>query len=170
VATHYFVPPFSKAKFCGVPSGAFVKDGCAVGKETGLRNTAINMATNVTRFIQTVCYNEATGTTCLAIRFTVLLLTCVVCRRYCTSTGCSKSHVTHGLLGICVSWTPHFKETVASTIAGREPPQNSFYGGISRILCIQIIHTHTHCKSFRPTFSALWTGYQLAHCKTCSLT
>jgi hypothetical protein len=48
------------------------------------------------------------------------------------------------------------------------PPQTSFYGGISRILCIQIIHTHY--KSFRPTFSALWTGYQLAHCKTCSLT
>jgi hypothetical protein len=47
-------------------------------------------------------------------------------------------------------------------------PQTYFYGGISRILCIQIIHTH--CKSFRPTFSALWTGYRLAHCKTCSLT
>jgi hypothetical protein len=47
-------------------------------------------------------------------------------------------------------------------------PQTSFYGGISRILYIQIIHTHY--KSFRPTFSALWTGYQLAHCKTCSLT
>jgi hypothetical protein len=67
-----------------------------------------------------------------------------------------------------VSWTPHFKEIVASTIPGLKPPQTSFYGGISRILCIQIIHIH--CKSFRPTFSALWTGYQLAHCKTCSLT
>jgi hypothetical protein len=31
-------------------------------------------------------------------------------------------------------------------------------------------HPHTHCKSFRPTFSALWTAYQLAHCKKCSLT
>jgi hypothetical protein len=31
-------------------------------------------------------------------------------------------------------------------------------------------HPHTHCKSFRPTFSALWMVYQLAHCKTCSLT
>jgi hypothetical protein len=47
-------------------------------------------------------------------------------------------------------------------------PQTSFYGGISRIMCIQI--NHTNCKSFGPTFSALCTWYQLAHCKTCSLT
>jgi hypothetical protein len=84
-----------------------------------------------------------------------------------------KSHAIHGLLGICVSWTPHFKEIVASTITGlKPPPQTYFYGGISRTLCIQIIHTHTHTHthSKRPTFSALSTGYQLAHCKTCSLT
>jgi hypothetical protein len=42
-----------------------------------------------------------------------------------------------------VSWTLHFKATVASTITGLKPPQTYFSGGISRILCIQIIHTHT---------------------------
>jgi hypothetical protein len=44
------------------------------------------------------------------------------------NTGCSKSHETHGLLGICVSWTPHFKEVVASTIPGRKPPRLLFIG------------------------------------------
>jgi hypothetical protein len=86
---------------------------------------------------------------------------------YKNDTGCSKRHATNGLLGICVSWTPHFKEMVASTISGLKPSQTYFYGGISGILCIKIIHTH--CKSFRPTLSVLWTGHQLAHCKTCSL-
>jgi hypothetical protein len=33
MATYCFVPPFHKAKFCGVPSRATVKLGCAVGKE-----------------------------------------------------------------------------------------------------------------------------------------
>jgi hypothetical protein len=45
-----------------------------------------------------------------------------------SSTGCSKSHASHGLLGICVSWTPHFKEIVASTIPGLKPPRLLFMG------------------------------------------
>jgi hypothetical protein len=56
------------------------------------------------------------------------------------NTGCSKSHATHGLLGICVSWTSHFKEIVASAILGLNPP-DFFLWGTSRILSIQIIHT-----------------------------
>jgi hypothetical protein len=84
-------------------------------------------------------------------------------------TGCSKSHETHGLLWICVSWTPHFKEIVASTSTGLKPPRLLFMGA-SEGYCVFKSSTRTHCKSFRPTFSALWTGYQLAHCKTCSLT
>jgi hypothetical protein len=56
-------------------------------------------------------------------------------------TGCSKGHETNSLLGICVSWTPHFKEIVASTIPGLKPPQHSFYGGISRILYSNYPHT-----------------------------
>jgi hypothetical protein len=43
-------------------------------------------------------------------------------------TGCSKSNATHGLLGICVSLTPHFKEIVASTIPGLKPPKLLFMG------------------------------------------
>jgi hypothetical protein len=98
-------------------------------------------------------------------------------------TGCSKSHAIHGLLGICVSWTPHFKDIVASTIPELKPPRLIFMGA-SQGYCVfkssthththththKHTNTHTHCKSFRPTFSTLWTGYQLAHCKTCSLT
>jgi hypothetical protein len=34
VATYCFVLPFLKEKFCGVPSGASVKVGCAVGKKS----------------------------------------------------------------------------------------------------------------------------------------
>jgi hypothetical protein len=83
-------------------------------------------------------------------------------------TGCSKSHETHGLLGICVSWTPHFKEIVASTIPGLKPPPRLM--GASQGYCVFKSSTHTLCKSFRPTFSSLWTGYQLEDCKTCSLT
>jgi hypothetical protein len=40
VATYCFVPPFRKAKFCGVPSRAIVKVGCAVGRKR-LRNTGL---------------------------------------------------------------------------------------------------------------------------------
>jgi hypothetical protein len=43
-------------------------------------------------------------------------------------TGCSKSHETYGLLGICVSWTPHFKEIVASKIAGLKPSDFFLWG------------------------------------------
>jgi hypothetical protein len=42
-----------------------------------------------------------------------------------------------------VSWMRHFKEFVAYTIPGLKPPRLIFMGGISRILCIKIIHTHT---------------------------
>jgi hypothetical protein len=35
-----FVPPFREAKFCGVPSCAFDKLGCAAG-EKRLRNTVL---------------------------------------------------------------------------------------------------------------------------------
>jgi hypothetical protein len=41
VYTYCFASPFRKAKFCGVPSRANVKVGCAVGKRK-LRNTALN--------------------------------------------------------------------------------------------------------------------------------
>lgn len=37
VTIYCFVPPFQKAKFCGVPSGGVVEVGCAVGKRR-LRN------------------------------------------------------------------------------------------------------------------------------------
>jgi hypothetical protein len=37
-----FVPPFRKAKFCGVPSRVFDKLGCAAG-EKSLRNTGIEV-------------------------------------------------------------------------------------------------------------------------------
>jgi hypothetical protein len=39
VTTYCFVKPFSRAKYCGVPSEAIAKDGCAVGKKS-LWNTA----------------------------------------------------------------------------------------------------------------------------------
>jgi hypothetical protein len=45
------------------------------------------------------------------------------------NTGCSKNHATHGLLGICVSWTPHFKEIVAYTISGLKRPPDFFLWG-----------------------------------------
>jgi hypothetical protein len=38
MAVYSFVPPFRKAKFCGVPSCDFDKSGCAAGEKT-LRNT-----------------------------------------------------------------------------------------------------------------------------------
>jgi predicted nuclease of restriction endonuclease-like RecB superfamily len=57
-------------------------------------------------------------------------------------TACSKSHATHGLLGICVSWTPHFKEIVASTIHGRKPPRLLFMG-TSQGYCVFKSSTHT---------------------------
>jgi hypothetical protein len=41
VATYCFVPPFRKAKFCVAPSRDIVETECALGKEKGLRNTAI---------------------------------------------------------------------------------------------------------------------------------
>jgi hypothetical protein len=40
VSTHCFVPTFRKAKFCGVPSQAIVKVGCAVDKKDA--NTALS--------------------------------------------------------------------------------------------------------------------------------
>jgi hypothetical protein len=40
------VPPFCKAKFCGVPSGAVVKVGCAMGKER-LWNTVLSDSCNL---------------------------------------------------------------------------------------------------------------------------
>jgi hypothetical protein len=62
---------------------------------------------------------------------------------YCkVSTGCSKSHATHGLLGIYVSWTPHFKEIVASTIAGLKPLRLLFTGA-SQGYCVLKSSTHT---------------------------
>jgi hypothetical protein len=60
----------------------------------------------------------------------------------CQSTGCSKSHETHGLLVICVSWTPHFKEIVASTITGFKPPRLIFMGA-SQGYCVFKSSTHT---------------------------
>jgi hypothetical protein len=36
----WFVPPCRKAKFCGVPSQAVIKAGCAVGKQDKFLNTA----------------------------------------------------------------------------------------------------------------------------------
>jgi hypothetical protein len=42
VATYCFVPTFRKAKFCGVPSGAIVIVGCAVGK-TRLLNADVGV-------------------------------------------------------------------------------------------------------------------------------
>jgi hypothetical protein len=44
MAMYSFVPPFRKAKFCGVPSCVFDKLGCAAG-EKRLRNTAIELFT-----------------------------------------------------------------------------------------------------------------------------
>jgi hypothetical protein len=34
MAMYIFVPPFRKAKFCGVPSCVFDKLGCAAGEKT----------------------------------------------------------------------------------------------------------------------------------------
>jgi hypothetical protein len=55
--------------------------------------------------------------------------------------GCSKNHANHGLLGICVSWTPRFKETVASTIPGLKPPRLLFMGA-SQGYCVFKSSTH----------------------------
>jgi hypothetical protein len=57
------------------------------------------------------------------------------------NTGCSKSCETHGLLGICVSWTPHFKEIVASTIAGLKPPDFFLWGHLKDTVYSN--HPHT---------------------------
>jgi hypothetical protein len=40
VVTYSLVPPFRKAKYCGVPSGATVQVGCTVSK-TSLLNTVL---------------------------------------------------------------------------------------------------------------------------------
>jgi hypothetical protein len=42
VAMYCFVPPFLEAKFCVVPSGAIVKVGCVVCKNS-LRNNILSM-------------------------------------------------------------------------------------------------------------------------------
>jgi hypothetical protein len=59
-----------------------------------------------------------------------------------TATGCSKSHETHVLLAIGVSWTLHFKETVASTITGLKPARLLFMGA-SQGYCVFKSSTHT---------------------------
>jgi hypothetical protein len=41
MAMYSFVPPFRKAKFCGVPSCVFEKLGCAAGEES-FRNTVLD--------------------------------------------------------------------------------------------------------------------------------
>jgi hypothetical protein len=41
-AMYSFAPPFREAKFCGVPSCAFDKLGCASGEER-LRNTVLSL-------------------------------------------------------------------------------------------------------------------------------
>jgi hypothetical protein len=66
-----------------------------------------------------------------------------------------KSHATHGLLGICVFWTPHFKEIVASTIPGLKPPpkKNFFLWG----------HLKDTVYSNHPD-TARASGQHLAHC------
>jgi hypothetical protein len=63
-------------------------------------------------------------------------------RKKSSTTGCSKSHETHGLLGICVSWTPHLKEIVASTITGLKPPRLLFMGA-SQGYCVFKSSIHT---------------------------
>jgi hypothetical protein len=56
-------------------------------------------------------------------------------------TGCSKSHETHGLLGICVSWTPHFKEIVASTTLDLSLPDLFLWGHLKD--AVYSNHPHT---------------------------
>jgi hypothetical protein len=75
-----------------------------------------------------------------------------------------KSHATQGLLGICVSWTPHFKEIVASTIPGLTPPPPDFF--LWRHLKDTVYLNHPY------TLQELQANIQrtVAHCKTCSLT
>jgi hypothetical protein len=67
-------------------------------------------------------------------------------------TGCSESHATHGLDGICVSWTPHFKEIVASTIPGL-PPRLLFMGTSQR-----------YCVFKSSANTARASGQHSAHC------
>jgi hypothetical protein len=52
-----------------------------------------------------------------------------------------------------VSWTPHFKEIVASTITGRKPPRLLFMGA-SQGYCVLKSSTHT----------ARASGQHSAHC------
>jgi hypothetical protein len=70
------------------------------------------------------------------------------------NTGCSKSHATHGLLVIYVSWTPNFKETVASTIPGIKPPDSFLWGHLKDTVYSNNPHTHT----------ARASGQHSAHC------
>jgi hypothetical protein len=58
VAMYRLVPPLYKKKFCGVPSRAIVKVGCAVGKER-LWNTALaRYKLSYCRQHDSVCYSE----------------------------------------------------------------------------------------------------------------
>jgi hypothetical protein len=69
------------------------------------------------------------------------------------NTECSKSHETFGLRGICVSWTRHFKEIVASMIPVLKPSRLLFMGA-SQGYCVFKSSTHT----------ARATGQHSAHC------
>jgi hypothetical protein len=106
---------------------------------------------------------------CRQYFFVRVVGTYTYCRQYCPrlsgncasptlqtarqNTGCSKSHETHGLLGICVSWTPHFKEIVVSTITGLKPPRLLFRGA-SQGCCVFKSSIHT---------ARAW-GQRSAHC------
>jgi hypothetical protein len=76
-------------------------------------------------------------------------------------TECSKSHAAHGLLGICVSWTPHSKEIVASTIPGLKPPDFFLWGHLKDTVYSNHPHTHTH--TYTHTHTARASGQHSAH-------
>jgi hypothetical protein len=101
-----------------------------------------------------ICKIYKTGTVPIkSVRIGSLLILCYspVALLESDNYRCSKSHTTHGLLGICVSWTPHFN--VTSTIPGLKPPRLLFMG-VSQGYCGLKSSTHT----------ARASGQHSAHC------
>jgi hypothetical protein len=75
------------------------------------------------------------------------------------STGCSKSHATHGLLGICVSCTPHFKEIVSPRSPDLSPPDLFLWGHLKD--AVYSNHPHTLQKlqaNIQRTVDSISTG------------
>jgi hypothetical protein len=108
------------------PIGGFESPRSVVDAETCKREKKITPSGNPNLVEEIILFHT-----------TDMLLFCTV-----HNTGCSKSHSTHGLLGICVSWTSHFKEIVASTIPGLKNPRLLFMGA-PQGYCVFRSSTHT---------------------------